>query len=163
MGKPHHEASLRLEQWIRKIQNDGDENKKLVIIEIGAGFNTPTVTRMPMEFITRQVPNARFVRINPMDYEIPRDLGDRAIGVSRGLDVLYDIQKTLNTDISRSNGEDLDGYLKARQNVDSKTSNEDMIVTGKRQKKKYYDNSPIPTYRDGSSVPWDYFYRSLRH
>lgn len=38
------------------------KNKLLVILEIGCGFNTPTVVRVPMEQLTFKHPNVRLIR-----------------------------------------------------------------------------------------------------
>jgi hypothetical protein len=43
-------ASARLEEWLTKKMGKG---KKLVVLELGCGMNTPTVTRLPMEAVVR--------------------------------------------------------------------------------------------------------------
>jgi len=55
--------------------------KKLLVIEIGCGFNTPVVTRFPAESIVRNHPNARFIRINYDQADVPKDL-PRALGIA---------------------------------------------------------------------------------
>jgi len=47
------------------------ENQKLVVLEIGCGFNTPVVTRMPAESIARES-GAPFIRINLTDCDFPQ-------------------------------------------------------------------------------------------
>merc|ERR1740121_560786 len=49
------------------------DNKKVVVLEIGCGFNTPVVTRMPAESIARET-GAPFIRINLTDCEVPDTL-----------------------------------------------------------------------------------------
>ncbi len=51
-------------RWIKNIAN-----KKLAIIEIGAGVAIPSV-RMKGERISKQHPNATLIRINPRDFEV---------------------------------------------------------------------------------------------
>ncbi|SFR26234.1 hypothetical protein SAMN04488564_109312 [Lentzea waywayandensis] len=51
------------------------------MIEIGAGFSTPTVIRRPVESLVRGLPSARLVRINTDHDEVPADLGERAVSV----------------------------------------------------------------------------------
>jgi len=78
-------AQDRLIQWLENIQNG---YQKLVILEIGAGFNTPFVTRTPMESLARsRNKNVRLIRINPQYPEVPPDL--RAVGIKAGWHVLY--------------------------------------------------------------------------
>ena len=45
----------------------GAIRRRLLLIEIGAGFNTPTVVRWQLENLAQTVPGARFVRINRDD------------------------------------------------------------------------------------------------
>jgi len=68
---PHDDAQDRFAEWIERRIADG---KNLVVLEIGVGFNTPTVTRLPMEQICRDHPNAKLVRVNPNDSQVPVDL-----------------------------------------------------------------------------------------
>lgn len=92
-----------LQEWMEDQIRLG---KKVTIIEIGAGFNTPTVTRFPMEAFARDLgPNfGRLIRINPSDAEIPEDLN--AIGLAEGWEVLRDI---LDSTVSSQNN------MKARE------------------------------------------------
>jgi NAD-dependent SIR2 family protein deacetylase len=66
-------------QWINERSNE-----RLLLIDIGSGFNTPGVIRWPMEQIAAQVPTARLVRINLHDARVPRDLGRRGLPVRAG-------------------------------------------------------------------------------
>jgi hypothetical protein len=64
-------------------------NERLLVIDIGSGFNTPSVVRWPMERTARAISTARFVRINRHDPELHIDLGARALTVAGGaLEVL---------------------------------------------------------------------------
>jgi len=65
-------AGTRLREWL----GDG-----VLVIEIGAGFSTPTVIRRPVESLVRSLPSARLVRINTAHAEVPADLGERAVSV----------------------------------------------------------------------------------
>ncbi|KAJ8599281.1 hypothetical protein CTAYLR_006769 [Chrysophaeum taylorii] len=77
---PHDGSQDRFLKWIYRQLGAG--TSKLVILEVGVGFNTPTVTRIPMEQICREHPNAKLVRVNPQDYQVPRDLAHKALGLS---------------------------------------------------------------------------------
>lgn len=63
----HYEPQLeKLNQWLTDV---GD--KKLLLLEIGVGFNTPGVIRAPFEHLSEKVPNCTLVRINPKDAQGP--------------------------------------------------------------------------------------------
>ena len=69
----HYEpAGRRLRSWLRGAG-------RLLVVEIGAGYSTPSVIRWPVESLVRGVPGARLVRINRDHAEVPGDL--EAIGV----------------------------------------------------------------------------------
>jgi NAD-dependent SIR2 family protein deacetylase len=59
--------------------------ERLVLIEMGVGFNTPGIIRYPFEHIARENPRAVLVRMNRDRPEVPADLGAR--GISLGGDL----------------------------------------------------------------------------
>jgi len=70
------EQAKRFSNWLLDIKN-----KNLLIIEIGAGFNTPGVIRWPMEQIVYTHPNAYLIRVN-LDYpQIPKEIADRSLSL----------------------------------------------------------------------------------
>jgi O-acetyl-ADP-ribose deacetylase (regulator of RNase III)/NAD-dependent SIR2 family protein deacetylase len=86
----HHkyeQQNTAMQQWMQK-QLDGGSN--VLILEIGAGFNTPTVTRFPVESFARELGGrGRFIRINPTEADVPDDLN--AIALKEGWQVLGDL------------------------------------------------------------------------
>ena len=54
-----HLASSRYQQFL-----DALGDRKLVLLELGVGYNTPTIIKHPFERITAQHPNATLVRVN---------------------------------------------------------------------------------------------------
>jgi len=56
-------------------------DKKLVLIELGVGFNTPTIIRFPFEKLCREHENISLIRLNFDQAIVPQSLGDRAIGI----------------------------------------------------------------------------------
>lgn len=84
---PYDEAASRFQAWVEhqmSVHNGSNATAppaRFVILEIGAGFNTPSVTRLPMEEICREFPQARLVRVNPKHYQIPTDISSRAVGI----------------------------------------------------------------------------------
>ncbi|KAJ3288728.1 hypothetical protein HDU79_004618 [Rhizoclosmatium sp. JEL0117] len=53
---------------LRKVKGEG---KKLVILEVGAGFNTPGVLRFPNEKLAQEVDGVSLVRVNRDHAEVP--------------------------------------------------------------------------------------------
>ena len=71
---PYRGQAKRLAQWL-----SGLDERNLLIIEIGAGFNTPSVIRWPMEQLTAQRANTRFIRVNPNEHQVPDNIVDRTL------------------------------------------------------------------------------------
>ncbi|MBK3632165.1 NAD-dependent protein deacetylase of SIR2 family [Streptomyces asoensis] len=78
------DAYLPTGQRVRRWLDDASTAGSLLVVEIGAGFNTPGVIRRPMENVVRRTPGARLVRINPDHADVPADLGTRALSVPLG-------------------------------------------------------------------------------
>nr|WSY49802.1 NAD-dependent protein deacetylase of SIR2 family [Streptomyces sp. NBC_00886] len=79
-------AGQRLSHWLGRVPSDS----RLLVLEIGAGFNTPGVIRIPVENLVRHTPRARLVRVNPDHPDIPAGLGDRALSLPFGAGPLLD-------------------------------------------------------------------------
>lgn len=56
-------------------------NKKGVLLELGVGFNTPTIIRFPFEKMVWENKNLTLIRLNKDEALVPEDLGSRAIGI----------------------------------------------------------------------------------
>ncbi|MEW2403895.1 NAD-dependent protein deacetylase of SIR2 family [Streptomyces sp. NPDC046862] len=83
---PYLPAGRRLRHWLGTAPVD----TRLLILEFGAGFNTPGVIRWPGEHLTRHLPHSRLVRVNPTHPETPADLAGRTLPVPVGADHLID-------------------------------------------------------------------------
>jgi NAD-dependent SIR2 family protein deacetylase len=59
-----HQQGMMLQEWLQTVQN-----KKLVIVEVGAGRAVPTVRHLS-ESVANQH-QATLIRINPRDYDVP--------------------------------------------------------------------------------------------
>lgn len=75
------------EAWHRAESNFGAflekcENEKTVLLELGVGFNTPTIIRFPFERMVREYDNVRLVRLNLDEAVVPRSFGERALGIN---------------------------------------------------------------------------------
>lgn len=74
--KSWHEAAKRYEIFLKKI-----ENKKGVLLELGVGFNTPSIIRFPFENMVHENSNLSLIRLNLHEAAVPDTLGNRAIGI----------------------------------------------------------------------------------
>ena len=57
-------------------------SRKTVLLELGVGFNTPTIIRFPFEKLTREHANICLVRLSRSKAMVPASLGERAIGIN---------------------------------------------------------------------------------
>jgi NAD-dependent SIR2 family protein deacetylase len=76
VDEPYRQQLERWRQWIGERSNE-----RLLLLEIGSGFNTPGIIRLPMERMAMRVDSARLVRINLHDARVPPELGERALSV----------------------------------------------------------------------------------
>ena len=58
------------------------KDKKTVLLELGVGFNTPTIIRFPFEKLAREHENISLIRLSRSKAMVPESLGDRAIGIN---------------------------------------------------------------------------------
>ena len=56
-------------------------HKKLVLLELGVGFNTPTIIRFPFEKLVREHKNISLIRLNLGAAVVPESFGKRAVGI----------------------------------------------------------------------------------
>ncbi len=75
-----HEAEDRFLQFLSDCGS-----RKTVLLELGVGFNTPTIIRFPFEKMTRQNENVSLIRLNRSKAMVPESLGDSAVGISADL------------------------------------------------------------------------------
>jgi len=73
------------EPWMEKQGDFADfvnhsTGGRLVLLELGVGFNTPSVIRWPFERITAQHPQATLIRINLDDARVPGKIAAKSIG-----------------------------------------------------------------------------------
>jgi len=91
----HHDKyekeNVALQQWIQDIVKTPDT--KVAVIEVGAGMNTPMVTRFVSESIVGELgERGSLIRINPSQPEVPD--GIRAVAIPAGWQILSDIEET---------------------------------------------------------------------
>lgn len=73
---PYQAGYDRLTKWLQAATK-----KKLLILEIGVGFNTPSVIRWPLEQITYRSRQANLVRINAQYPQMPDEIKDISISL----------------------------------------------------------------------------------
>ncbi len=71
-----HEAADRYADFLEQ-----NEAKKVVFIELGVGFNTPIIIRLPFEKLVREHAAYSLIRLNIDEAVVPESFGKRAIGI----------------------------------------------------------------------------------
>ena len=82
--KPHMENLRTYQEFL-----DKSEDKNPVLLELGVGFNTPGIIRMPFERITAEFADAKLIRINFEDANVNPIIQNRSISIRE------DIQQVL--------------------------------------------------------------------
>ncbi|MDO4168952.1 MAG: Sir2 silent information regulator family NAD-dependent deacetylase [Lachnospiraceae bacterium] len=73
--------------WYKAEKNFGEflnkcENKKTVLLELGVGFNTPTIIRFPFEKMAKEHDSISLIRLNMDEAVVPESLANRALGIN---------------------------------------------------------------------------------
>lgn len=79
---------------------DQCENKRTVLIELGVGFNTPTIIRFPFERLVREHDKISLIRLNMDEAVVPKSFKKRALGINE------DIQKSMEDIAAQINGKE---------------------------------------------------------
>ena len=69
-----HQLNNGYENFIEK-----NKNKKLLLIELGVGFNTPGIIRFPFENMTLKFKNTTLIRVNDKFSDLAFEIQDKAI------------------------------------------------------------------------------------
>lgn len=72
-----HESANRYDEFI-----ENSYGKKVTLLELGVGFNTPTIIRFPFEKMMRENKNCSLIRLNLDEAAIPESFGNRAVGIN---------------------------------------------------------------------------------
>ena len=75
-----HEAASRYVDFL-----NAHMNKRLLLLELGVGSNTPAIIKYPFWRITAQNPDATYVCVNSGEAECPKEIEDRSIVVNADL------------------------------------------------------------------------------
>ena len=68
--------------------------QKLLLLEIGVGFNTPSIIRWPFERIVAAFPHAALIRVNTENASVPNEITEKTIAFKE--DAVLVIQDLLN-------------------------------------------------------------------
>ena len=71
-----HEAADRYAGFLEQ-----HKDKKVVLLELGVGFNTPIIIRFPFEKMVRENSSYSLIRLNMDEAVVPESFGERAIGI----------------------------------------------------------------------------------
>lgn len=72
----HREGHPRYRDFLERVAGG-----RLLLLELGVGFNTPGIIRYPFERLTEKFSAARLVRVNLTEAAVPPRLGHRALGL----------------------------------------------------------------------------------
>ena len=71
-----HEAADRYAGFLEQ-----NKDKRVVLLELGVGFNTPIIIRFPFEKMVRENSSYSLIRMNMDEAVVPESFGKRAIGI----------------------------------------------------------------------------------
>jgi hypothetical protein len=77
-----HEASRRYSEFLRQYAD-----KKMVLLELGVGGNTPVIIKYPFWRMTNANQNATYICINYGEATCPDQIKNRAVCVDEDIDV----------------------------------------------------------------------------
>ncbi len=87
-----HEAASRYGEYLETAL----KQENTVFIELGVGFNTPTIIRFPFEKMMRENDDLQMIRLNMDEAVIPAGFGKRAVGINEDIvKVVEDIRRDL--------------------------------------------------------------------
>lgn len=75
-----HEAEQRFGEFLSECKD-----KKTVLLELGVGFNTPTIIRFPFEKLMREHGNMALIRLNLDEAVVPESFGERVVGINEDM------------------------------------------------------------------------------
>lgn len=90
-----NEAAGRYAAFLQEHQKD-----KVVLLELGVGFNTPTIIRFPFEKLVRENDKWSLVRLNLREAVVPESFHKRAVGINEDIcRSMEDIRKEAEKDV----------------------------------------------------------------
>ena len=68
------------------LENALNSKKKILLVEVGVGFNTPIIIRFPFEKLVRENKNVELLRLNLKEAVIPQDIENKSIAINESLE-----------------------------------------------------------------------------
>ena len=76
-----------------------NRKKRVVLLELGVGFNTPTIIRFPFEKMVREDEKWSLIRLNLDEAAVPDRFGRRAVGINEDIArSIQDIKGSMDVD-----------------------------------------------------------------
>ena len=75
-----YEEAGQYEEFLNRIQG-----QKVVFLELGVGYNTPTIIRLPFEQMTAVFPDASLIRVNLSYPDVPSNLTAKSICIRENI------------------------------------------------------------------------------
>jgi NAD-dependent SIR2 family protein deacetylase len=92
--EPYREQGKRFNKWIQEANNC-----ELLVLEIGAGFNTPGVVRWPMEQIVYKFENSHLIRVNLQYPQVPKEISEKSLTFkTKAIDFINSLWKEMDLD-----------------------------------------------------------------
>lgn len=80
------------EAWYQAEKKFGDflnealkSQKNLLLLELGVGFNTPTIIRFPFEKLVKENKQVNLIRLNLNEAVIPESIEQQAVGINKDI------------------------------------------------------------------------------
>lgn len=94
-----HEAAKRYGEFLEECLD-----KKVALLELGVGFNTPSIIRFPFDNAVQKYETWNLIRLNLNEAVIPENLGPRAVGINA------DLEKSMGDILDKLRERMRDGY-----------------------------------------------------
>lgn len=92
-----HQAENRFSDFLQSMTEAAKDGRKVVLLELGVGFNTPTIIRFPFEKLMREYDNINMIRLNLNEAVVPLEFGTRIVGINEDMGKsIQAIMKKLN-------------------------------------------------------------------
>lgn len=92
-----HQAENRFSDFLQSMTEAAKDGKKVVLLEMGVGFNTPTIIRFPFEKLMWEYDNINMIRLNLNEAVVPLEFGNRIVGINEDMGKsIQAIMKKLN-------------------------------------------------------------------
>lgn len=94
-----HEAEKRFGLFLQDMLEAINEGKQAVLLELGVGFNTPTIIRFPFEKLMREYDGIRMIRLNMDEAVVPESYGKRIVGINADMAIsIRDISSAVDSE-----------------------------------------------------------------